>query len=114
MVSDDGGGDYVVIPAKRDQIEPTEKEWQMKVPESFEEEGLKQCKDVIKVVFTSRPTSFAPLVLSRIPVSAPDINRSTGHLNQLSVTPVRGAGDGILDGEWAAWNFKIRTHYNRD
>jgi hypothetical protein len=94
---------------------------QMTVPEYFRDRGQCECEDVIKVFVTSKPTSFAPFMLPKIPVSAEKVDKSVrGDHNQLSellsglATPIRGAADGISDEQWAAQSFVVRTRYGRD
>lgn len=75
----------------------------------------------MKVFITSRPTSFAPLVLPKIPISVENVYAPVrGDYSQLSkflselATPFRGAGGGISDDEWVTRNFVIRTHYRKN
>jgi hypothetical protein len=120
LICEDGGGDYIVVPPKNDMIGNTGKtkiEWAMIVPDSFWKQGQNHCEDVMKVFVTNKPTSFAPLVLSKIPISVENVDRSVrGDHNQLSkflsglATPFRGAEDDIPDEEWVTRNFVIRTH----
>jgi hypothetical protein len=118
LTCEDGGGEYMVVPSKNDRGDAgkIEVEWEMIVPDSFRKRGQEQCEDVIKVFVTSKPTSFAPLVLPKIPISAENVDRSVrGVHNQLSeflsglATPLRGTKDDSLDEQWVTWNFIIRT-----
>jgi hypothetical protein len=121
LTCEDGGGDYRVVPPKddtRSHSGKTEIRWAMVVPESFRKQGHYQCEDVMKVFITSKPTSFAPLVLPKIPISVENFDRPVrGDHNQLSkflselATPFRGSEDGISDDEWVTRNFVIRTYY---
>jgi hypothetical protein len=94
---------------------------QMTVPECLRDRGQCECEDVIKVFVTSKPTSFAPFMLPKIPTSAEKVDRFVRvNRNQLSellsglATPIRGAADGISDEQWAAQSFVVCTRYSRD
>jgi Caspase domain len=123
LICNDGGGDYKVVLPKNEMKGNTGQEkmvLQMTVPESFRDRGEHKCEDILKVFITNRPSSFAALVLPKIPISAEDIDEPLrGNHNQLSkflselTTPFRGAEDGISDEEWVARNFVIRTHYDK-
>ena len=124
LICENGGGDYRVVPPKDDTRRhsgTTEIRWAMVVPESFIKQGHCQCEDVMKVFITSRPTSFAPMVLPKIPISVENVYAPVrGDYSQLSkflselATPFRGAGGGISDDEWVTRNFVIRTHYRKN
>jgi hypothetical protein len=117
VICDDGGGDFKVVPPKKEEIMTL----QMTVPESLRDRGQCECEDVIKVFVTSMPTSFTPFILPKISISAEKVGRSVlgdrNHLSELLsslATPIRGAADGISDEQWAARNFVVRTRYGRD
>jgi hypothetical protein len=117
LICDDGGGDYKVIYPKKEEIMTL----QMTVPECLRDRGQCECEDVIKVFVTSKPTSFAPFILPKIPVPAEKVDRFVrGTRNQLSellsglATPIRGAADSISDEQWIVQSFVVRTCYSRD
>lgn len=119
LLCNSGGGDFKVVLPKNDMERHTGKETiklQMSVPDAFRNRGQHQCEDILKVFVTSRPSSFAALVLPRISLSPEDMHgRVRGNYNRLSrflsglATPSRGAEDNSSDEEWAARNFVVRT-----
>jgi hypothetical protein len=124
LIPNDGGGDYkVVLPKNNMNGHTGEKKitLQMTVPEPFRDRGEHVCEDIVKFFITSRPSSFAALVLPKILISGKDLDGPLrGNHNKLSeflselATPFRGTEDGILDEEWITRNFVIRTHYDKD
>ncbi|KAL2011082.1 hypothetical protein VTN00DRAFT_3800 [Thermoascus crustaceus] len=110
LVSLDGGGDYIVIsPGEEECID-----WSMIVPEWLQKKGLSQCEDVIKIFVTERPTSFAPLSLPEIPMTADAPGRHVrgqhnllnGLLSQLSHA-IRHAAE--ENDNWTTRNFIVHT-----
>jgi hypothetical protein len=117
LICDNGGGDYKVMHPKKEEIMML----QMTVPDCLRDRGQCECEDVIKVFVTSKPTSFAPFMLPKIPIPAEKDDRSVrGDRNQLSellsglATPIRGEADGISDEQWACQSFVVRTRYGGD
>jgi hypothetical protein len=68
------------------------------VPKELKENGYTQCDDMLKVFVTSRPTSFEILELPGL-----------GKTLENSGTGGRREDDKEMSGDWAAFNFRIRT-----
>jgi hypothetical protein len=105
-----GGCGFEVVPPKNERYSgKKEIKWTMVVPESFRSQGQYECEDIIKVFVTSRPISFAPLLLPKIMGESVrgDYNQLSKFLSGLA-TPFRGEDD-TPDEEWATRNFLIRT-----
>lgn len=63
------------------------------------EQGQPHCETIIKVFITSEPTSFNLLELPKL--GEP--------FERKPVPPKTERGDGLVAGDWAAFNFPIRT-----
>ena len=108
LISESGGGDHLIIGPKKE----FKGELKMEVPDSFMNRGCWYCEDVIKIFFTRRQSSFAPLLMPRID----DLNKPVqegsrqlaGFLSKLAV-PSRSASDQTSDEEWTVRNYVIRT-----
>jgi hypothetical protein len=118
LIDNDGGGDYTIIlpKTKLDFLSGYEEfEIEMTVPQFLVDKGQNHCEDILKVFLTSQPTSFAPLMLPKIPTSTKDIggiirgsHDLSGFLAGLS-KPLRGAQDHVTSEDWACMTFLIRT-----
>lgn len=116
LLSQQGGGGFSVVPSKDESYCGKEEiKWRMSVPESLRSKGVYHCEDVLKVFITSKPSSFAPMLLPKVSISGGhfdrlvrgDCDRVSSFLARLSA-PLRGE-DEIVGEEWAARNFLIRT-----
>ncbi|OJJ84360.1 uncharacterized protein ASPGLDRAFT_327653 [Aspergillus glaucus CBS 516.65] len=120
LTSEDGGGDYVVVPPKNDtngHAGTALVEWMMVVPEWLTERGRETCEDVIKVFVTDRPISFELLELPKVSGAFEQLGRPLrGHRDQLFgllsslKSTSRTAQPSQSDGHWLAINYIIRTH----
>jgi hypothetical protein len=116
LLSQSGGGGFVVLPKNEGSSDKKKIPWKMYVPETFSSQGRYQCEDILKVFVTSKPSSFAPLLLPKVPSSAEDLgwsvrgdrDRLSTFLSELTAS-FRGPEGDILDGWWTTWNFHIRT-----
>jgi hypothetical protein len=69
----------------------------MRVPDNMKEQGHGSCEDVVKVLVTSRPTSFDLLELPRL--GEPAKVKEPERMDRVDASPE----------DWAAMNFYIRT-----
>ena len=70
LLSQSGGPGFRVVEQKSDWCSGKEEiKWRMKVPEQFTDRGQYQCDDILKVFVTSKPSSFAPLLLPKVHIS---------------------------------------------
>lgn len=90
----------------------------MNVSKSFRNLGQCQCEDILKIFVTSKPSSFAAVMLPMILRSANALDESMRRedyvqlslfLSKLEANHLRDAKDDSLDEEWIARNFLIRT-----
>jgi hypothetical protein len=93
-------GTYSVIPPSNDGerfIGTRRIKLQMRVPDKMKEQGHRLCEDILKVLITSRPTSFDVLELPRL--GGPARKSKPHRTGEVGEGPER----------WAAMNFSIRT-----
>lgn len=110
LICNDGGGDYkVLLPMQAERYN-----LQMTVPRLLRDRGQYQCEDVIKVFVTSKPTSFAPLCLPKIPLSIDDVDDFMRDNNQLAeflsdLATRRDGESSISDCQWTTRKFVLHT-----
>ena len=121
LVSNAGGGDFLVLQPKRgDNNNKQEVRYRMEVPGFLRKKGLTQCKDIVKVFVTSRATSFASVILPEISLQAGDLHgRVRGAGDQLSeflseLTAGHRGQDDAMQEEWATRTFLIHTAIDRE
>lgn len=83
----------------------------MKVPEFLQHGGKGQCEDIIKVLITSRPTSFPMMVLLGMLQTASTVFRGVHSCDGLSdfLSRLDDGVRGQTEDSWATQNFIIRT-----
>lgn len=116
LITQDGGPDFLVIPAKSDRSPGfLEGEVEMTIPDSFLDRGQYQCEDVLKFVITSESTSLTAFERRRISTTAQNpVANFRGARNELSdllsqhAIPCRGGGDNRVE-DWIVMNFVVRT-----
>ena len=116
LVSVDGGGDFLVLPPKKEGNNGKQKiQLRMEVPKFLLDRGLTECEDIIKIFVTSKPTSFSSVILPEMPFQARDLRgRVGGTVDRLSnfvselTAGHRGQDDAIQE-ECATRNFTICT-----
>ncbi|KAI0902832.1 hypothetical protein F4823DRAFT_569312 [Ustulina deusta] len=93
---------YSVVP-RRDLAEgytgELTRKFRLVVPPELVQQGLSSCEDTIKVILTSKPTSFASLEMQ----SLDDCHDRSG------VGPVHEYGLSVEREDWVSLNFRIRT-----
>lgn len=99
-------GTYEVIPSRH--RDPTfagifEKKVKTKIPPEMKERGVRQCKDIIKIFVTSRPTSFDFLELPKL--GEPRLDKPI----KSSAADRTDQKDGHSSENWVALNFLIQT-----
>lgn len=105
QVQDIYRGSCEVIPLQNSNLGFTgifRKRLRIMVPPEMREKGHRQCKDIIKVFITSKPTSFDLLEL-------PKIGSSKLAKRNSSTTGRTGREDSDTPEEWVALNFPIHT-----
>ncbi|KAK3385189.1 caspase domain-containing protein [Podospora didyma] len=115
LMSQAGGGDAVVVEPKGEEgFSKDEIRLRMQVPELLQDQGLRRCKDIVKVFITSKPTSFPSMVLPELSLHDGSSNRATrgsdDHLLKfLSELTTRSRDRDHAQEEWVTRNFIICT-----
>lgn len=115
LVSQAGGGDYMIVQPRGEDGAGKEEIWlKMHVPESLKSRSDKRCEDIVKIFITSKPTSFPSMVLPELSLHAETLTRTApGSDSQLLkflselATPFRDQDH--AQEEWATQNFIICT-----
>ncbi|OPB40490.1 hypothetical protein A0O28_0005690 [Trichoderma guizhouense] len=110
LLSESGRNVFWVLEPKSKEVLPLA----MEVPTFLQSEGTGCCEDIIKVIITSRATSFPSMVLPELPHYSPHKRgqpQETGDELLALITGLTGSVRGNDAGheKWATRNFIIRT-----
>lgn len=111
LTSNDGGAGFRTISPRgstESGSQSTRLRWRMQVPELLKARGF--CEDIIKIIVTSRPTSFSPFLLPKITEA---FNRGSNGLAELLAklnTSQRSIIHDYEYEEFAMFNIVIRTY----
>lgn len=108
LTSNDRDAGFRTILPRGNTESSTRLRWRMQVPENLKAQGF--CEDIIKIIVTSRPTSFSPFLLPKITEA---FNRGSNGLAELLARLNTSQRSTIQDHEYeefAMFNIVIRTY----